>query len=95
MFIQIYHFIKAEILRNQIAYEEYLPSIRSCAQSLAVSKNTVEVAYQLLVSEGYVTSIPKKGYQVAKEKITLDDHVEQSIIAKLRELGEKYELALP
>ncbi|WGV60598.1 PLP-dependent aminotransferase family protein [Brevibacillus brevis] len=64
LFIQIYHFIKDEILRNQITYEEFLPSIRSCAQSLAVSKNTVEVAYQLLVSEGYVTSIPKKGYQV-------------------------------
>lgn len=32
---------------------------------------------------------------LAKEKITMDDQVEQSIVAKLRELGEKYELALP
>ncbi|MFS0558120.1 PLP-dependent aminotransferase family protein [Brevibacillus sp. 179-C9.3 HS] len=64
LFIQIYHFLKDEILCNHIAYEEFLPSIRSCAQSLSVSKNTVEVAYQLLVSEGYISSIPKKGYQV-------------------------------
>ncbi|GED71483.1 GntR family transcriptional regulator [Brevibacillus reuszeri] len=64
LFTQIYHFLKDEILSNQLPYEEFLPSIRSCARSLGVSKNTVEVAYQLLVSEGYVKSIPKKGYQV-------------------------------
>lgn len=64
LFSQIYHFLKDEILGNHLPYEEFLPSIRSCAQSLQVSKNTVEVAYQLLVSEGYVKSIPKKGYQV-------------------------------
>lgn len=64
LFTQIYHFLKDEIVCSHLRYEEFLPSIRSCAESLQVSKNTVEVAYQLLVSEGYVQSIPKKGYQV-------------------------------
>ncbi|MGF9816766.1 PLP-dependent aminotransferase family protein [Brevibacillus agri] len=64
LFTQIYHYLKDEIRHGHVQDEEFLPSIRSCAQSLGVSKNTVEVAYQLLVSEGYARSIPKKGYQV-------------------------------
>lgn len=64
LFTQIYHFLKDEIICGHLPYEEFLPSIRSCAESLQVSKNTVDAAYQLLVSEGYVRSIPKKGYQV-------------------------------
>ncbi|MED4586735.1 PLP-dependent aminotransferase family protein [Brevibacillus choshinensis] len=64
LFTQIYQFLKAEIIAGQLQYEEYLPSIRRCAESLQVGKNTVEVAYQLLVSEGYIKSVPKRGYQV-------------------------------
>ncbi|TGV29318.1 PLP-dependent aminotransferase family protein [Mesorhizobium sp. M00.F.Ca.ET.186.01.1.1] len=64
LFTQMYHHLKDEIVNGQVRHGEFLPSIRSCAQSLGVSKNTVEVAYQLLMSEGYVSSMPKKGYQV-------------------------------
>ncbi|WP_443147051.1 MocR-like pyridoxine biosynthesis transcription factor PdxR [Paenibacillus sp. HWE-109] len=64
LFYQIYDYFKQGILKEQLPYGTFLPSIRSCAQSLNVSKNTVESAYQLLVSEGYISNIPKKGYQI-------------------------------
>lgn len=64
IFFQIYSYFKNEILNGQLQYNDFLPSIRSCAQSFKVSKNTVEVAYQLLVSEEYIHNIPKRGYKV-------------------------------
>ncbi|WP_260288441.1 MocR-like pyridoxine biosynthesis transcription factor PdxR [Peribacillus aracenensis] len=64
LFFQIYSYFKDEILQGQLEYGVFLPSIRSCAQSLKVSKNTIESAYHLLVSEGYICNIPKKGYKV-------------------------------
>ncbi|MFD3448961.1 PLP-dependent aminotransferase family protein [Microbacteriaceae bacterium 4G12] len=64
LFFQIYSYFKDEILQGQLQFNVFLPSIRSCAQSLKVSKNTIENAYQLLASEGYICSVPKKGYKV-------------------------------
>lgn len=64
IFQQIYNYFKNEILDGTLQCGDYLPSLRGCAKSLEVSKNTIESAYQLLVSDGYVENIPKKGYQI-------------------------------
>ncbi|WP_282942530.1 PLP-dependent aminotransferase family protein [Paenibacillus sp. RC67] len=64
LFFQIYSYIKQGIMQGQLPNGTFLPSIRSMAQTLKVSKNTVESAYQLLVSEGYISNIPKKGYTI-------------------------------
>lgn len=74
IFFQIYRYFKNEILDGQLQYDDLLPSIRSCAQSFEVSKNTVEVAYQLLVSEEYIRNIPKKGYKVVYQGETKPQH---------------------
>lgn len=74
IFFQIYSYFKNEILNGQLQYNDFLPSIRSCAQSFKVSKNTVEVAYQLLVSEEYIRSIPKRGYKVVYQGKTKLHH---------------------
>lgn len=42
----------------------YLPSIRSCANKLGYSTTTIERAYNQLLAEGYITSIPRSGYKV-------------------------------
>ena len=47
---------------------EKLPSKRSLAKNLNISIITVENAYAQLIAEGYVYSIPKKGYFVADIK---------------------------
>ena len=66
LYEQIYEFIKEEIQNNVIQSGERLPSTRALSKHLAVSRSTVELAYEQLLSEGYVEAIPCKGYFVAK-----------------------------
>lgn len=61
---QIYKYIREEIKSGNIACGTRLPSGRGLAAHLAVSRNTVDMAYGQLVSEGYIETIPKKGYFV-------------------------------
>lgn len=64
MYHQIYAYIKNEILTGGLAYREKLPSARELASGLSVSRNPVDAAYEQLVAEGYVSSVPKRGYFV-------------------------------
>lgn len=66
LYEQIYEFIKEEIRNNVIQSGDRLPSTRALSKHLVVSRSTVELAYEQLLSEGYVEAIPCKGYFVAK-----------------------------
>lgn len=62
LYEQLYRFIRNDILSGVINGNEKLPSKRQLAEHLNISKVTVENAYSLLVSEGYVYSKEKVGY---------------------------------
>ncbi|WFR60211.1 PLP-dependent aminotransferase family protein [Anaerocolumna sp. AGMB13025] len=62
---QIYTYIKDEIKNGSLPYHYKLPSTRNLAANLLVSRNTVDMSYAQLVSEGYIEAIPKSGYYVA------------------------------
>ena len=64
MYEQIYNYIKKEIQSGNLPFHTKLPSTRSLAVNLQVSRNTVDMAYSQLVSEGYIESVPKSGYYV-------------------------------
>jgi len=64
LYIQLYKYIKNEILSGNITSESKLPSIRSLAKYLNVSKNTIESAYEQLIAEGYVKSKNRSGLYV-------------------------------
>lgn len=64
LYEQIYRFLKQEITTNQLKPNMKLPSTRNLASFLQVSRNTVDLAYSQLVSEGYIYSLEKKGYFV-------------------------------
>ncbi|WP_455717537.1 MocR-like pyridoxine biosynthesis transcription factor PdxR [Anaerosporobacter sp.] len=66
LYDQIYTYIKNEIRNGTIAYQAKLPSTRSLATYLQVSRNTVDMAYSQLVSEGYIESKAKSGYYVCQ-----------------------------
>ena len=70
MYLQIYEYIKQEILAGHLQANEKLPSARGLAANLQVSRSTVDSAYEQLVAEGYVYSLPKKGFFVADIKQT-------------------------
>ena len=60
----LYQCIKGDIVSGNILAEEQLPSKRNLAQNLGVSVVTVENAYAQLLAEGYIYSLPKKGFFV-------------------------------
>ncbi len=60
----LYRCIRKDILSGKLAPGEKLPSKRTLAQNLEVSKITVEAAYNQLLAEGYIRSEEKRGYFV-------------------------------
>ena len=64
MYQQIYEYIKKEILSGRLSHPDKLPSARSLANFLQVSRSTVDTAYDQLVAEGYVEPKEKRGYFV-------------------------------
>lgn len=59
---QIYRYIREEIKSGGIKTGEALPSSRALAEYLQFSRSTILMAYDQLVAEGYIESIPRKGY---------------------------------
>ncbi len=65
LYEQIYRYIKTDIQNGRIAYREKLPSTRALSKHLEVSRSTVELAYEQLISEGYVESEACRGFFAA------------------------------
>lgn len=61
---QIYQQIKGIIEKGILKADEQLPSIRTLAQTLKVSRNTTLMAYEQLVAEGYIRGEGRRGYFV-------------------------------
>lgn len=66
LYEQIYSYIKENIKTGRIACGEKLPSTRSLCSYLEVSRSTVELAYEQLLSEGYIEAVPCKGFFVSQ-----------------------------
>ena len=63
-YLQLYRHILKEIQKGGLQAGEKLPSKRTLAQHLSVSVNTVDAAYQMLTTEGYLRAAPKSGFYV-------------------------------
>lgn len=73
---QVYEFIKKEIQKEQLKPGDKLPSSRALSRYLSVSRSTIELAYDQLVSEGYIEAMPCKGYYISQlEGIYFSDSV--------------------
>lgn len=64
LYQHLYYCLKKDITSGVLKENERLPSKRSFAKNLGVSVITVENAYAQLLAEGYIYSIPKKGFFV-------------------------------
>ena len=62
LYEQIYDYIRIHIADGKISRGEKLPSTRLLSGYLQVSRSTVELAYEQLLSEGYIESQPGRGY---------------------------------
>lgn len=65
LYVQIYTYFKDAIEKGDIEEGEKLPSIRGLTKAIGVSKITVEMAYQQLLSEGYIQNANRARYTVA------------------------------
>ncbi|MDD6207849.1 MAG: PLP-dependent aminotransferase family protein [Clostridiales bacterium] len=68
MYLQIYEHIKQNIINGILSNGTKLPSTRNLASHLFVSRNTVELGYEQLLSEGYIESRQRSGYYVCFQK---------------------------
>lgn len=66
LYVQIYEYIKSEIKGGRLLKGEKLPSTRILAENLQVSRSTVDLAYEQLVSEGYLEARAGSGYYVGQ-----------------------------
>lgn len=87
LYIQIYQQIKDEIRRGNLPPKSKILSKRKLAAELNVSLNTVDTAYAQLTSEGYIQSIPQKGYYVCQ----IDELFQADVVGERIEKTKKEE----
>lgn len=66
LYEQVYECIKADIISGALTPGDKLPSKRTFANNNGISTITIQNAYDQLISEGYIYTIPKKGYYVSE-----------------------------
>ena len=71
LYEQLYRRFAADIREGNLKAGERLPSKRALCAHLGVSMVTVETAYSMLLSEGYIRSRPRSGYFVS-DFVTLE-----------------------
>lgn len=63
--MQIYSYIKGEVLARRLKAGSKLPSKRALAAQLGISTITIEGAYGQLMAEGYIYAKAKSGYYIS------------------------------
>ena len=69
---QVREMLVSAILSRRLAAGEAVPSSRGMAAQLGVSRNTVTLAYQQLVADGYLEARERSGYRVAADAPVAD-----------------------
>lgn len=72
LYEQLYEHIRQEIIEGRLLAGERLPSTRSLAEYLQVSRSTVDTAYEQLLWEGYIEARPYKGFFVCSTEAMLN-----------------------
>ena len=64
LYYQLYLSMVKDIQQGVYKENEKLPSKRAFSDYLGVSQNTIDAAYQMLVTEGYIRALPRSGFYV-------------------------------
>ena len=75
LYQQLYDKISSAVENGSLTIGAKLPSIRKLSEDLQLSRTTIESAYQQLCIEGYIKSLPQRGYYVqsAPQKNTINN----------------------
>ena len=72
IYLQLYWRIRNAIVTGKPAPGDRVPSIRSLAGELNLARGTVEAAYQMLASDGYLISRRPAGAVVSRQSAPID-----------------------
>lgn len=75
----LYQCLKNDIMAGVLRPGEKLPSKRAFAQNHGISTITIQNAYDQLISEGYIYTMPKKGYYVAELAVAAAPQVKADV----------------
>ena len=64
LYLQVYHYYRELIMSRRLPPGSRMPSLRSCARDLHLSRTTIENAYLQLAADGYIISKAQSGYYV-------------------------------
>ena len=64
---QLYEELRQAILTGKLLPGERLPSTRTLAQSLGISRGTVKLGYEQLLNEGYLETVTGSGTFVCQQ----------------------------
>ncbi|PKM67118.1 MAG: GntR family transcriptional regulator [Firmicutes bacterium HGW-Firmicutes-2] len=76
IYMQIHDYLVKEMVEGRLMKNDKLPSVRVFSDHLAISRNSVENAFNQLLAEGYIISEPKKGYYVAEIEVIKGKKIE-------------------
>ena len=62
LYLQLYKQFRDKILNGELKSGDKMPSVRELSGQLNISRNTVDLAYQQLHSEGFIVSRPRIGF---------------------------------
>lgn len=92
MYEQIYQSIKLQMKDGILPPNTKLPSTRSLAENLGISRNTIDLAYSQLVSEGYLYPKAKSGYYTSQiSLLTSIDKKNSSALLLIQEHKKTYQ----
>ncbi|MCF7927344.1 MAG: PLP-dependent aminotransferase family protein [Candidatus Izimaplasma sp.] len=81
LYEQLYDDLKAKIIKKEFKANYKLESVRKLAKKMGVSTTTIEKAYNQLLAEGYIKSIPRSGYFVVDinklNEPTINTHIKE------------------
>jgi GntR family transcriptional regulator/MocR family aminotransferase len=70
LYLKIYKLLKQMIVSMEIPEEITLPTSRSLAKTLNVSRSTILRVYEFLILDGLIVSVPCSGYTIKKKEIS-------------------------
>ena len=79
IFLQIKDYYESLIDNGSLKEGDEIPSVREVAIFFKINPNTVQRAFTLMVEDGYLLNVPKKGFYVAGKKATNKELIKKTI----------------
>ena len=92
LYLFVYNCLKQDIISGKIKAGEKLPSKRSFANNNGISTITIQNAYDQLASEGYIFTLPKRGYYVSEISRKFSTPVKRTISYDIRTPSEQSDI---